>query len=130
MVQELIVIDEVVLTNATVRLLSDDIFHIKWKDAIDIEISDIDELEVVYERFSCGKKLKVIQDLEHFTSISNEARTYGAEKSPEVEALAYIIKGLGQRLLIKFYLNIRRAKNPTKVFTRYEDALEWFEKLD
>ncbi len=127
MVQELEVISETELSNAIVRLLPGQIFHIKWKGGIDIEISDIDELSLAFEKMTQGQKVRVINELDHFTSISNDARKYAAEKSPDAMAIAYIIRGLGQRLVLKFYLNIRKRKNPTKVFMNKEEALEWLE---
>ncbi|GAB5418844.1 MAG: hypothetical protein Crog4KO_01750 [Crocinitomicaceae bacterium] len=129
MVQEIEVISETKLSNATVRLLPGQIFHIKWKGGIDIEIPDIDELSAAFEQMTLGQKVKVINELDHFTSISNDARKYAAEKSPETIAIAYIIQGLGQRLVLKFYLNIRKRKNPTRVFMKYDEALEWLESL-
>lgn len=129
MIQEIDVISEEQLTNATVRLLPNDIFHIKWTGQRDIVISDIDELSVAFEKMTGGRKVKVLQELDHFTSLNNDARSYAAERAPDVTALAYVIKGLGQRLIIKFYLNIRKRKNPAKAFMNYEEAMNWLESI-
>jgi hypothetical protein len=129
MVQELEVISETQLTNARVRLLSGDIFHIKWNDAMDIEISDIDELGEVFHQIPEGKKVCVIQEMGDFTSISGEARKYAAQKSPEIHAIAYVIKGLGQRMILRFYLNMKKTKTPAKVFTCMVESVQWLKKF-
>ncbi|MCR9173986.1 MAG: hypothetical protein NXI10_15895 [bacterium] len=129
MVQDIVVLNERKLTNADVRLLLDDIFHIQWNGGDDIEISDIDELSAAFEEMTQGRKMKVIQEFDHFTSISNEARRYAAEKAPDVTAVAYVIKGLGQQMVLRFYLKIRRRKVNAKVFMEVEDAWRWLESL-
>lgn len=109
-------------------MLEGDIVHINWEGGMDIEIGDIDELSEAYDKMTQGRRMKVIQEFDHFTSISNEARKHAAEKAPDVRAVAYIIKGLGQRMILRFYLNIRRRKVKAKVFMNMEEALQWLDR--
>ncbi len=129
MIQEFAILEEVKLTNALVQILAGNIFYIKWDGGMDIEISDIDELSKTYNEMTKGRKMKVVQEFDHFTSITNEARKYAAEMAPDVIAVAYVIKGLGQRMIIRFYLNVRRRKVKAKVFMNKEDAFAWLERF-
>jgi len=128
MTQEFAVLEIQELTHCVVRILSDDIFHIKWNGDKDIEIQDIDELAAAFESMTQGRRMKVIQEFDHFTNITNDARKHAAETAPDVTAIAYVIKGLGQRMVLRFYLNLRRRKAKAKVFMKMEEALNWIEK--
>lgn len=130
MTQDFAVLVEQKLTHCVVRILSGDIFHIKWNGGRDIEISDIDELAQAFEEMTRGRKMKVIQEFDHFTSITNEARRHAAEMAPDVIAVAYVIKGLGQRMIIRFYLNLRRRKVKSKVFMDMESATRWIDSVE
>lgn len=129
MIQELATIEQQSLTHCDVSVLSGDVFHIKWHGAKDIEIEDIDELAKAYEEMSHGRKMKIIQEFDHFTNITNEARKHAAETAPDVTAVAYVIKGLGQRMVLRFYLNLRRRKVKWKVFMSIKEAVTWIEKF-
>lgn len=128
MIQEFALSEKKVLTNCEVQVLEGDIFHINWNGGKDIEIQDIDELAKAFGEMTQGRKMKVLQEFDHFTSISNEARKYAAETAPDVAAIAYVIKGLGQRMVLRFYLNIRRRKVKAKVFMSKETALRWIKQ--
>ncbi|MDB2656805.1 hypothetical protein N9Y60_01990 [Crocinitomicaceae bacterium] len=128
MIQEFALSEKKVLTNCEVQILEGDIFHINWNGGKDIEIQDIDELAKAFGEMTQGRKMKVLQEFDHFTSISNEARKYAAETAPDVAAIAYVIKGLGQRMDLRFYLNIRRRKVKAKVFMSKETALRWIKQ--
>jgi len=116
------------ITNALVTMLEGDIVHIHWNDNIDIARSDIEELEVAFQQLTDGRLVKAINHMGRYTNISSDARAYGAERSPELIALAYVIHGLAQRIAVRFYLKLRRRSNPTKVFENLDDALEWLRK--
>lgn len=116
-------------TNSTVSWLEEGIIFIQWKDETDIEISDIDELEVSFYKLTGGKKVKVISELGRYVNITTEAKHYAAERAPELICLAYAIQDLSQRMVLRFYLRIRRNKNPTKVFNSKETALTWLKSF-
>lgn len=120
---------KIINTNCTVSWIAEGIVFIQWKSGIDIEISDIDELSKAFHELSEGKLVKVLQDFGQYTSISSEARSYAAKKSPDLVARAYIIKGLGQRMVLKFYIRLRNQNCPTKVFMSFDEALEWVKNI-
>jgi len=111
--------------NSTISWIEDDIIYVKWKEGIDIEIPDVDELSVSFQKLTEGRKVKVIQDFAHFTSITSEARAHAAKTAPASIAVAYVIKSLGQRMILRFYVRMKKRPTPTKVFMKLEDAIDW-----
>ena len=113
-------------TNATVTVLESNILHFYYRN--DLEVQDIIEVEEVYNSLVPQPK-KVIQEMGPFVSMSSEARSYAAERSPDLTAVAYVIRSLAQRLLIKFYIRMWRRKKPAKVFENFDEALAWIRTM-
>lgn len=121
---------KIVNTNNTVSWIAEDIILIEWKSETEIDESDIDELSEAFQELTQGRIVKVLQDFGRYTSITSQARDYAAKKSPEVKALGYIIMGLGQRMIIRFYMNLKKRKYPTKVFMSREEGLDWLKSVE
>lgn len=120
---------EIKKTNSTLRWIEAGIVHIDWKSGTDIEIPDIDEVEDAFKTLTEGELVSVVSDLREYVNISPDARNYAAERSPKLKGLAYVISGLGQRIMLRFYIKLRKRKNPTKVFESMEDAVVWLRTL-
>ena len=110
---------------SVLRILEHNILHILYADNIVLEIKDINELYTSYNALPDPRPLKVLSEMGDFISITTEARNYGAEISPDLTKLAYVVKGLSQRLLLKFYIKMMKRKKPTKVFNNFDAAYAW-----
>lgn len=113
---------------SVLRILEHNILHILYADNIVLEIKDINELYTSYNALPDPKPLKVITEMGDFSSITTEARHYGAEISPDLTKLAYVVKGLAQRLLLKFHIKMMKRKKPTKVFNNFNAAYAWLKE--
>jgi hypothetical protein len=111
--------------NSLMRVLDNGVLHNRYFEDTLLEVSDIKEVQDGYNSIPDPKPLKVIQEMEIGASMSSEARIYAAEHSPDLIAVAYVIKGLPQRLLIRFYVRMWKRKKPVKVFDCFDNALEW-----
>ena len=120
---------EIVNLNSTIRWMDEGIVHIKWNPDTNINISDIDELEKSFNELTGGEKVCVIQDFGRYVNMNPDARKHAAERSPDVKGIAYIITGLGQRLVLAIYVKLRKRKNPTKVFSSMEGGVAWLRSL-
>ncbi len=120
---------EIINENSTFRVLDGEIIHVLWREGVELEIPDIDDAERTFEELTGGNKVKVLSQFGRYVNISSEARDYAAARSPECIALAYVITSLAQRIVIRFYIRLRRRKNPTKVFNTYEEALQWLRTM-
>lgn len=115
--------------NSTVSWIDNDIIHLLWRKGVDLEIPDVDEVETAFEQLAQGRKVKVLSEFGNFVNITPEAREYAANRSPECIALAYVISSLAQRIIIRFYIRIRKRQNPTKVFMNRDEALKWLRSM-
>jgi len=110
-------------------ILEDNILLIYYKDNATIEVEDILSIEKAYNDLPYVKPMKVVTEYGKFVTITSEARTKAAEKSPDLIAVAYVINSLSQRLLLKFYVNMVKRKKPSKVFQSLDEALEWLKSI-
>ncbi len=114
--------------NSIIQVLDNGILHVLYPEGTQIEVADIKELQTQFNKLD-PKPTKVIQELRPYVNMTNEARKYGAEHSPALKGVAYVIHGLSQRLLVRFYIKMLKRDKPTKVFDAFNEALAWLEKL-
>tara|TARA_B100000809_G_scaffold86740_1_gene85099 strand:+ start:1239 stop:1577 length:339 start_codon:yes stop_codon:yes gene_type:complete len=107
------------------RILDNGIMHTVFYKGTFLEVIDIKDVQIGYESLPDPKPMKVIQEMEIGVSMSLEARKYAAEHSPDLIGIAYVIKGLAQRLLIRFYVKMWKRKKPVKVFDSFDEAETW-----
>lgn len=112
-----------------IYLVDTDIMYIKYNEGVEIQLDDIQLIEFTYENQLHKTITKVIQDLPYGITMTAEARKYAAENSPPLKAVAYVIKGVGHRLLVRFYTKMRKIDKPTKFFEKIEDALAWLRTM-
>jgi len=110
------------------RILDSGILHVTYTEGIVLEIPDIKEMQVQFDLLE-PKPTKVLQELARYVNMSAEARKYAAEHSPDLDGIAYVIHGLAQRLLVKFYVRMWKNNKPTRVFDSATEALNWLEGL-
>jgi hypothetical protein len=121
---------EIENTNSTICWVDESIVHIVWNPNIELEKVDIDEVSQSFDEMTQGEVVRVVSQFGTYVNISPEAKAYAAEKSPECIALAYVITSLAQRILIRFYIRMRKRKNPTKVFNTIDEALIWLKAFE
>jgi hypothetical protein len=85
--------------------------------------------------YHVGKAVvKVIIDARKlaFAHIPKEVLDYMGknEYNQYQESVAIVINGLGQKMLINFYLSVVKPVNKTKMFTSTEEALKWQKIVD
>ncbi|MFB0926056.1 MAG: hypothetical protein QMB65_12385 [Vicingaceae bacterium] len=111
--------------NSVMRVLANGILHIKYPMGAEINTLDIQDIQKGYAALPDTKPMKVLQELGMHVNMTNKARKYAAENSPHLLGVAYVIKGLAQRLLIRFYVRMLKKDKPTAVFNNFDDALVW-----
>ena len=116
-------------TNSTMVVLENGILHNIYHAGILLEKEDIQEIEKGYYSLEDPKPMKIIQEMDFGVSMTPEARKYGAEHSPDLNGVAYVIKDLAQRLLIRFYIAMWKRSKPVKVFNSFDEALEWLNHI-
>lgn len=120
---------EIIKKNSTLSWIEPGIALISWRSNIDIDISDIDDLENSFADLTNGEMVKVVSDMSNYVNITPEARSYAAKRSPELLGIAYVINGLGQRMVLKFFIRLRKIQNPTRFFNSIDDSIVWLREL-
>ncbi len=107
------------------RLLDNDMLHIYFLPDNTLEAIDFEEGRDDYAMLGGGRKLRHLIEFGQYCSATNEARTWAEQNSPEAIAEALVIKSLAQRILVRFYLSLRKNKHPIKVFGGLQEAKDW-----
>jgi hypothetical protein len=103
-------------------------FHIK--EFQDLNISDIEEYYNLAKEHLGNNKYPVLQTLGIGATIDNDVKEF-ASKSDKRFSIAdgIVIDNLPHRLVANFYLKFHKPKNPTALFKKQSDAIEWLRKF-
>lgn len=90
----------------------------------------IDLIEAQVELSKGEKKLVLVIGSED-TNVESEARELMAKEESTMHSIAeaYVIKSLGQRILVNFYIKVSKPKVPTMFFTNVSAAEKWLKSF-
>ena len=122
---------EIIETNTyKVALLPKDIVHIHFKPSICIEVEDIKATFAIYQELAVYQDFKILVEFPMYTTITTEAREYGAASDLKAIAEAFVIETLAQRILARFYKVFHKKNHPLKIFMDKNEALGWLQNYD
>lgn len=113
------------------RLLDIGIIHYSYLNNVDIDVEEHIENHKALIELVGFEKHPILVDASELINITSKAR----EKVKELEPLgptlarAFVARSIGHKLLINFYLKVNKPYVKNKVFSRYEDAVEWLLNL-
>ncbi len=115
------------LSHSTVTLREDGIVILKCGKDTYYEIEQLKELNELYNKLFGGKRRPILHIVGQYTSISSEARSWGASEEATKHSLAeaYVLTSLPQRLIANFYLKFDKPVVPTKFFNAIPEAEAW-----
>ncbi|WP_027420054.1 DUF7793 family protein [Crocinitomix catalasitica] len=117
---------EIVKTNRySVTIIETDIVHIRFAEAICIEIEDVKATFDIYQELSEAQDRKIMVEFPDHTTITSEAREHGQAAEINADAEAFVITTLAQRILARFFKTFHKKKHPFKIFMNKEEALTW-----
>lgn len=102
-----------------------DIYVTEFKEDVEIETEDIKEILEQYDKVSEAKKMLVLSIAGSYTTVTFEARKYAEANGSLAIAEAFVVNSIAQRMLVTVYMNIRKNKHPTKVFSDIKSAQRW-----
>ena len=116
---------------ATIQLIAPNIVENIIDDYASVEPEDLWEIKKLNEELVGGGKYGAVVDSGNMTSISKEARELVASKEFQQNTLAkaVVIRSLGHRIILKFYMQINKPHIKTKIFTEREDAIAWISEI-
>lgn len=124
--------DNVIRTSkADVSKTPDDHILIQVHENQDLELEDMKEIHAAKARQASGKLYTVLFIPPICGSVSKEAREFSATKEVNHNAIAKAIvsRSISSRIISDFFIRINRPPAPTKLFSSYEEAVEWLNRM-
>lgn len=115
-----------------IEQLDSEVLKIAKKQGIEIKIDDLEELNIAYKGLLQNRspKLLVILD-ENCESELGFMKKLGEERIRRIrKAEALVVKSLGLRLEVSFYLSRYKANYPIEVFSNETEGLQWLKTID
>lgn len=81
--------------NSILTVLDNGILHLYFKDNADLEVEDILDVEKAFNSIE-PRPQKVLSEMGKYTSITSEARSFAADRSPDLDGIAYVIQSLAK----------------------------------
>ena len=108
------------------RLYENNIFHVIVKEGEKVTMEMVNEGYAFLENYGSGRFYN-IYEFKSFADVDPDVREWSSSeidvKYTVVDAI--VINSIGQKILADFYLKINRPKQPTKIFTSIDRAIEW-----
>lgn len=121
------VLKEIVIPCAIIKLRNDGILHIHVTIKDEIEIEHTKAIFEARNNLTENKSYKHLYTGGIYLNPSDEVKKFAASalRNENVIADAYVISSLSQRLMGNFYIKLNKPKRPTKLFTDPDKATEW-----
>ncbi len=129
--QNVKIIKEIKLPEATLRLRDDGIVYVFYHDGTVLDIPLQVRLADAFNTLTDGKKSLFIFDAGEDVVVTKEARDNALklEDSTPILASAVIAHNLAYRIVANFFLKVQKPKGQYKVVANMEEALKWLESL-
>jgi len=105
----------------------DGIIRTEVKPNIDIILGYAIENSLIVNELCRGRKHPLLIDLKNLKAITPQARAYfsARDRESDINAFAFIIHSLFQRIVGNIFIQFNRPQVPTRLFNDEEDALAW-----
>jgi len=125
------VIKEVQLRAALVRLIEEDVLEVHTTPDYDTQIDDVTEINRVTKKFVGEKPHYIVVFVGHGSSASKEVREFAARETfrKNIVGEAIIIDNLATRILANMYMKFARPKQKIKVVDSKKEAMKWINEL-
>ncbi|PSR52659.1 hypothetical protein AHMF7605_03525 [Adhaeribacter arboris] len=117
-------------TKYVTMIIQNGIFHAYYKE---LEILDMNFAKVaVQDRLNFFQNIAYpcLFDITKVKETTKEARDYMANEGNElVLASAMVVNNPMLKMMANFYIMVNKPKNPTRLFTDRDSALDWLEQF-
>ena len=127
MENEIIILKNIGLNAADVRLRNDGIIQFLLKPNLTVNLNDAKEIVVAAGEVGEGKKYPILISAGEYTLVDSEVRAYAASEVANKYTIAgaIVIKNLAQKLLGNAYIKFNRPVTPTQLFNSETEAVKW-----
>jgi hypothetical protein len=126
-----IVLKEIKINEATVRLKSDGIIYVLFHKNVKLDVALQMLLLNIYKEISDGIKRPFLFEASEGVKVTKEAKANAIRIEDEAPGIAYAVvaNSLPYMLVANFYVKIKKPKLPYKVFNNNETALAWLKSF-
>ena len=112
---------------AIVRLRTDGIMHMHFKEDVDVTLEELKLVNAAAKELGGGKKYPNLVTMGKYTSITKEAREYMTteECNDHTLADAFVLVSFHQRLLASYFLRFNKLSNTIRLFDDEASAVTW-----
>jgi hypothetical protein len=113
-----------------VRYMEHDIMHYKVKENCLISMDDVNQCLAILKELDAAKSFRNLYELGKNSKIMEDVKDWASDSEGNMQTIAdaIVIQSLGHKLIANAYLKVKRPPKPTKVFTKYTDAIDWLIK--
>lgn len=124
--------DKIIREKFEVSLLKDQsLLVVRLYDDETLNIADIRDMIAIHQEIAPNRKhLKRIIQSGKYSTIDADARKLLEEVEIPVNAEAYVLHSLAQRILFNMFIKFRSTNHPVKAFTDNDTALKWLNSLN
>jgi hypothetical protein len=128
---EITITKQMEIPEAFIRMRSDDIVHVYYKENVTLDVELQDRMELMFQEITGNIKTGFIFQSGEGVILTDEARENAIklEKNSPVKASAVIISNLASRIIANFFIKMNKPKIPHKLFGTVEEAAKWLKSL-
>lgn len=123
-------VQQIELPESIIGLRKDGIIHIYYRPHTEITCEyQLRQLEIL-RGFAGDQKRPVIYEAGENVTVGKEAREHAAELEKITPTLCKVVyvETLAHRLIGEFYYKFNKPEQPYKVFSNFQDGIEWLLK--
>lgn len=112
-------------------VLSSNIFKLKPKSGIELDVEDGYEIRRNFLLLSKGNKFAVLTDATNFFATTSELRQLlASQEFTDLRfATAIVTQSMASKIIGNFFIKVNKPATPTKLFSSEEIAFEWLSHL-
>jgi hypothetical protein len=124
------ILDSIAWGPYKVSLREDGIMQVEIEPEQEVTIDNVKEIIEAIGKLGNRNKYPVLVLPGEYTLPTPEARLFIASPgNPYALAEAYLTHSLPQKLVGNFFLQFNKPERPTRMFSKYEEALEWLNSI-
>lgn len=110
--------------------IEDGIFHMNYHPLKELNMTIAKEIVKERVAFKNGVAYPSLFDIQQIENSTKEARDYMANEGNNlVKASAIIVSNPMLRMMANFFIMVNKPKNPTRMFTDKQSAVEWLKQF-
>lgn len=126
------IVNQIKTASVNMTLLNNGIIHYSFIIKTEITVENHwENHHALLKIAQADKRHPLLIDSINFFNISNEVKTLVRTLEPKIPitARAFVTDSLAERLLVRFFQKTQKPMYPLRLFSGYDDAVQWLLEL-